>query len=51
MKERDIYKALKAYNTAKAVQRSIQTGSLKPILRRLLRLWFGKSTSQIMRKF
>lgn len=51
MNERWIYRALKYANDAKAVRRSIQTGSPKPVARRAARRVYGKVTGRLARRW
>lgn len=50
MNQRDIYRALKYYNDAKAVNRAASTGSAKPVVRRVGRRIYGKLTGRLARR-
>ena len=48
--QRSIYRALKYWNDLRAVRRSIETGSTKPVTRRVARRVYGKATGRLARK-
>lgn len=50
MKQRDIYRALKYWNDAKAVRRAVEGRSAQPIVRRVGRRVYGKLTGRLARK-
>lgn len=48
--QRSIYRGLKLWNDVKAVRRSAETQSARPVVRRIVRRVYGKATGRLARK-